>query len=106
MLLRSNALADCCIAFLSVDEVDEVPKLSFLVSRCVSVVDVSFILSLHSLAGHFAPGLETFDEWIARREAGVAFLTLNTCLLLDYGVLESTVVFSTVCNGSHETLIF
>lgn len=33
VLLRNDALADCCIAFLSVDEVDDVPKLSFLVSR-------------------------------------------------------------------------
>ena len=106
MLLRSDALADCCIAFLSVDEIDYVPKLSFLVSRCVSVVDVSFVPSLRSLVGRFAPGLETFDEWIGRREAGVAFLTLNTCLLLDCGVLKSTVVFFTGCDASHETLIF
>lgn len=62
MLLRSDALADCCIAFLSVDEIDDVLKLSFLVSRCVSVVDVNFVPSLRSLVARFAPGLKTFDE--------------------------------------------
>ena len=106
MLLRNDALADCCTAFLLVDEIDGVPKLSFLVSRRMSVVDVNPAPSLRGLVGRFVPGLETFDEWIAQREAGAAFLTLNTCLLLDCGVLESTAVFFTVCNASHEKLAF
>ncbi len=62
MLLRSDALADCCIVFLFVDEIDDVLKLSFLVSRCVLVIDVSFVSSLHSLIDRFASSLKTFDE--------------------------------------------
>ena len=106
MLLRSDALADCCIAFLPVDGVDDRPKLYSLFSRCVPVVNGSFVPSLRSLVGRFPPSLETLDEWIGRREAGIASLTLNTCLLLDSGVMESVIVFSTACDASHGTLIF
>ena len=106
MLLRSDALADCCIAFLPVDGVDDVPKLSRLVSWCVPVVGDSFVPSLRSLVGRFLPGLEILDEWIWWREAGIESLTLNACLLLDSGVLEFGVVFSASCDVSHGTLIF
>ena len=99
-------LADCCIAFLPVDGADNVPKLSSLVSRCLPVVGGSFVPSLRSLVGRFPPALETLDEWIGGREAGIRFLTLSACLLLKSGLLESVAVFSTSCDALHGTLIF
>lgn len=48
MLLHNDALSDCYIAFLPVDGFDDVPKVSFLVSRCLSVVD-NFVPFLRSL---------------------------------------------------------
>lgn len=106
MLLRSDALAGCCIAFLPVDGVDDVPKLYSLFSRCVPVVNISFMPSLRRPVGRFLPGLETLDKWIGRREAGIVSLTLNACLLLDSGVLESVVVFSAAFDVPYGTLIF
>lgn len=100
MLLRSDALPDCCIALLLVDGFDDVRKLSSLVSRCLPVGD-DFVPSLCSLTGCFPAGLETLAEWIGRREAGIGSLTLNACLLLDSGVLEFGVVFSASSDVSH-----
>lgn len=105
MLLRSDALPDCCIALLPVDGFDDVSKLSSLVSRCLPASD-DFVLSLRSLVGCFPAGLETLDEWIGRREAGITSLTLNACLLLDSGGPESVVVLSASCDAPHGKLIF
>ena len=105
MLLRSDMLRDCGIAFLPVDGFDDMPKLSSLVSWCLSVIDDSFVPSLLSLVDRFPPGLKTLDEWIGRREAGIGSLTLNAYLLLGSGVLEFGVVFSASCDVWHETLI-
>ncbi len=106
MLLRSDTLAGCCIAFLPVDGVDDRPKLCSLFGQCVPFVNGSFVPSLDSPLGRFLPGLETLDEWTGRREAGIVSLTLNACLLLDSGVLGSVFVFPVDCNASHGTLIF
>jgi hypothetical protein len=106
VLLRSDALADCCIAFLHADGFGDGRKLSSLVSRCVPIINSSFLSALRSPVGRFLPGLEILDEWIGRREAGIVSLTLNACLLLDTGVLESVVIFSAACDASHGTLIF
>ena len=102
MLLRKDALADCCIAFLPVGWDDNLPKLFSPFSR----VGGSFVLSLRSPVGRFPPGLPTLDGWIGRREAGIASLILNAGLLLDLGVVESVVIFSAACDVSHKTLIF
>ena len=106
VLLRSDALADCCIAFLPIDGVDDLPKFSSLISRYVPLIGRSFLMSPRSPVGRFPPGFETLDEWIGRREAGIESLTLSACLLPDSGVLESVVVFFAVCDISHGMLIF
>ena len=100
MLLRSDALAGCCIAFLAVDGVDDRPKLCSLFGQYVPVANGSFVPSLDSPLGRFLPGLETLNKWTGRREAGIVSLTLNACLLLDSGVLGSVFVFPVDCNAS------
>ena len=62
VLLRSDALAGCCIAFLPVDGVDDRPKLCSLFGQCVPFVNGSFVPSLRSLVGRFPPDLETLDK--------------------------------------------
>ena len=106
VLLYINVLANYCISFLSVDKIDDVSKLSFLVSRYMSRVDVSFVPSLYCVIDRFISGLQIFDKWIEQRKVAVAFLTLNTCFFLDRGVLELTIVFFSGCNVLHEMLNF
>lgn len=89
------------MAFLPVDGDDNLPKLFSPFSR----VGGSFVLSLRSPVGRFPPGLQTLDEWIGRREAGIASLTLDAYLLLDLGTVESVVLLSATCNVSYKTFI-
>ncbi len=106
MLLRKDVLADCCINSLPIDGVDNLPSLFSLFCQGVQAVGENFVLSSRSPVSRFPPGLQTPAEWVGQREAGIASLTMNACLLLDLGALESIVIFSAVCGGSHKTLNF
>lgn len=86
VILRSDALADCCIVFLPVDGVDEVVKPFSFFSSCEPFprcpVDRSLL------------GLEIIEERTERREAGILSLAIDALLSPDPGVPRSVVALS------------
>lgn len=104
VLLRKDALLDCCIAFLPVDGVNNLPDLFSLLRWDMPAVGENLVLPLCGPVSRFLLGLQIPDEWIGRREAGIASLTLNARLLLGLGAVESIVISAAACGGSHETL--
>lgn len=98
VILRSDALADCCIFFLPVDGVDDVVNPFSFFSSCEPFprcpVDRSLL------------GLEILEERTERTEAGILSLAIDALLSPDPGVPRSVVALSAGREALHGTFIF